>query len=123
MNQNFAIHHVSMVIANIKKSLGFYCNVLGLEQNQERPKMSIDGAWLNAGKLQIHLLLCANPDPVTGRPKHAGHDRHLALSCNNLEQIKQSLQLNKIDFSESKSGRKALFCRDPDGNTIELIQA
>jgi len=29
---------------------------------------------------------------------------------------------NDISFTMSSSGRKALFCRDPDGNALEFIQ-
>jgi glyoxylase I family protein len=28
-----------------------------------------------------------------------------------------------IDYTLSRSGRRALFCRDPDGNAIELVEA
>ena len=122
MNQQYAIHHVSMIIADKQKSLDFYCGVLALEQDLNRPTLSLDGIWLNVAGLQIHLLVCANPDAISGRPEHGGHDRHLALSCNNLATLMVQLKNNHIEYSCSKSGRKALFCRDPDGNGLEFVE-
>ena len=63
-----------------------------------------------------------NPDPINNRPSHGGRDRHLALQVSNLETIIQHLQKAGIEYSKSKSGRAALFCRDFDGNAIELVE-
>ncbi len=124
-NSNFmAIHHVSVVVANVKKSLEFYCNVLGLVQDRSRPELSFDGAWLSvdAGNTQqIHLLQVDNPDS-TVRPKHGGRDRHTAFKVKDIDLIETALKQHNIPFSKSQSGRIALFCRDPDGNTLEIMQ-
>ena len=69
-----------------------------------------------------NLIELPNPDPVEGRPAHAGRDRHLAVKVTDLDGLQQKLIDNKITISISKSGRKALFCRDPDGNGIEFIE-
>jgi glyoxylase I family protein len=34
----------------------------------------------------------------------------------------ERLNDHEIDYTKSKSGRQALFFRDPDGNAIELTQ-
>lgn len=119
-----ALHHVSIIISDIDNSLRFYCDILGFEQDNSRPDLSFEGAWLKAGERQgVHLLNLPNPDPVKGRPIHGGRDRHLAFSVNDLGAIKRALNASATKFTESQSGRPALFCRDPDGNTIELIQS
>lgn len=117
------IHHVSLVVAEVRTALAFYVDVLGLPQDDSRPAMGFDGAWLKLGDQQIHLLQVPNPDPVSGRPAHAGRDRHLALMVDGLEAWVSRLQRAGVDFTRSRSGRRALFCRDPDGNAIELIEA
>jgi len=124
MGDNFiGIHHGSFLIADLPRSLVFYRNVLWLQINHNRPQMSFDGAWLNIGSdQQIHLLQLSNPDPVENRPQHGGRDRHLALHVVSVDEIKQRLQQHDIEFTLSKSGRAALFCRDPDGNALEFIQ-
>jgi glyoxylase I family protein len=78
---------------------------------------------LRLGDGQIHLLELPNPDPVTGRPAHGGRDRHLAVWVSGLDALAGRLQAAGVGFTRSKSGRRALFCRDPDGNALELIEA
>ena len=117
-----SIHHVSLVVSNTQQSVTFYTDLLGLSVNEERPELSFAGAWLDIGDQQIHLLEVPNPDPVENRPEHGGRDRHLALAVDNLLEIEQRLKDMGATYTMSKSGRAALFCRDPDGNALELIQ-
>jgi len=118
-----AIHHVSVIVDNIEKSLHFYCDVLGLELDQNRPDLSFDGAWLQINPLQqIHLLQVDNPDSTTQRPAHGGRDRHNAFKVSDLTIIQSSLDDKNITYTKSQSGRPALFCRDPDGNTLEIME-
>ena len=117
-----ALHHASFIVADTQRALDFYCGVLGLEQDKNRPEMNFAGAWLQVGDGQIHLLELPNPDPVENRPEHGGRDRHLAMTVTDLESVKTSLEKASIDYTQSKSGRLALFCRDYDGNAIELIE-
>lgn len=123
MSNNFtSIHHVSFIVSDLNKARAFYCDVLGMQVDQSRPKMKFDGVWLIINQhQQIHLLLVDNPDPLQ-RPEHGGRDRHVAFNVNDLDVVKKHLDLNNITYTLSKSGRKALFCRDPDGNTLELMQ-
>jgi glyoxylase I family protein len=118
---NFTIHHASLVVADTAVSLRFYRDILDMQQ-VARPDLGFPGAWLQLGAQQIHLLELANPDPTTGRPEHGGRDRHIALSVPDLEPVREVLDKNAITYTLSKSGRKALFCRDPDGNALEVLQ-
>ncbi len=116
----YTLHHASLVVSDTQKSLQFYCGVLGMPQTG-RPKLPFPGAWLKIGAQQIHLLELDNPDPTTGRPTHGGRDRHVALTVRDLTPVKQALEHADIAYTLSISGRQALFCRDPDGNAIEII--
>jgi glyoxylase I family protein len=118
---NFTLHHASLIVADTAASLTFYCDIIGLQQT-ERPDLGFPGAWLQLGDQQIHLLELENPDPVTGRPEHGGRDRHIALSVQELAPIREVLDKTGTAYTLSKSGRKALFCRDPDGNALEILQ-
>lgn len=115
------LHHVSLIVADTETSLRFYRDLLGLPVSPERPNMAFPGAWLELGAQQIHLLELPNPDAVTGRPAHGGRDRHLALLVQDLDALVERLDAAGIGYTLSRSGRRALFCRDPDGNAIELI--
>ncbi len=122
MTNIYGIHHCSVVVADTDRSLKFYRDVLGLQCDPERPDLGFPGAWLQVGDHQIHLLELPNPDPIGGRPQHGGRDRHLALSVTDLEALERALRAAGVAYTMSKSGRRALFCRDPDGNGLELIE-
>ena len=121
MSAYLGIHHGSLLVADTAVALGFYEDVLGLER-APRPDLGFPGAWLGVGEQQIHLLELPNPDPVAGRPVHGGRDRHLALLVSDIGSLKERLRAAGVEYTESRSGRRALFCRDPDGNAIEIIE-
>lgn len=116
------IDHASVIVQSTEKALQFYCGILGLELDSSRPDLGYPGAWLNVGDGQIHLLELPNPDSVDNRPAHGGRDRHIALVVSDLDELIQRLEAADIAVSKSKSGRKAAFCRDYDGNAVELVE-
>jgi glyoxylase I family protein len=118
---DFIIHHASLIVSNTQRSLLFYSGVLGMQQI-ERPDLGFPGAWLKVGEQQLHLLELDNPDPTTGRPLHGGRDRHVAMTVSSIAAVRDELDKHGIKYTMSISGRKALFCRDPDGNAIEIIE-
>ena len=122
MSEICGVHHVSFVVADVSRALDFYCGVMGLKEDSSRPDLGYPGAWLWAGEQQIHLLQLPNPDPVEDRPEHVGRDRHAAFSVTNLAALEDRLATAGIAYTRSRSGRRALFCRDPDGNGIELVE-
>jgi glyoxylase I family protein len=115
------LHHVSLLVADTARALDFYHGLLGLAIDHERPDLGFPGAWLKLDDGQIHLLELPNPDPVDGRPDHGGRDRHMALQVDDFEALRTGLDAAAVPYTLSRSGRRALFCRDPDGNAIELI--
>ena len=117
------ILHCSVIVQDTQSALDFYQGVLGLTVDESRPDLGYPGAWLNIGRQQIHLLELPNPDPVTGRPQHGGRDRHVALAVNDIDVLQQKLEQVGMEFTRSKSGRRALFTRDPDGNALEFIES
>ncbi len=123
MSEFLGIHHASVIVADTGRALTFYVDILGLQVDAARPALGFPGAWLKVGSgQQIHLLELPNPDAANARPAHAGRDRHTALRLRGLDAIQQRLERYGIPFTRSRSGRRALFCHDPDGNGIELIE-
>jgi len=114
------IQHISLLVADTARALAFYGDILGLEA-APRPALGFRGAWLQVGDQQIHLLELPNPDPVEGRPEHGGRDRHVAFAVADLEAFTRRLEAAGIPYTRSRSGRPAVFCRDPDGNAVELM--
>lgn len=116
------ILHASFLVADLKRALEFYHGVLGLEIVSDRPDLGYSGAWLQLQAQQIHLLQLPNPDPTEDRPQHGGRDRHVAFEIRNLAALVAELETAGITYTLSRSGRQALFCRDPDGNALEFIE-
>ena len=117
-----AVHHVSLLVSDTRRALAFYTGLLGLTVDESRPEMAYPGVWLKIGNAQIHLLEL--PDPLRSTPllEHGGRDRHVALGVTGLDDIQEALDSAGVHFTPSRSGRRALFCRDPDGNAIELVE-
>ncbi|MGM0412071.1 MAG: VOC family protein [Pseudomonadota bacterium] len=114
------IHHVAVLVADLERSLVFYRDLLGLAEDPARPDLGYPGAWLTVGRRQIHLMVLPDPDAGAERPEHGGRDRHIALAVDDLEALAQRLEAAAHPFTRSRSGRAALFCRDPDGNALEF---
>ena len=122
MSNVLALHHVSVLVSDTQRALRFYCELLGLSTDASRPAMDFPGAWLDVGDQQIHLIEI--PAHMTAGPvvEHGGRDRHIALQVVDLDPVRTRLESEGVDHTLSRSGRRALFCRDPDGNAIELVE-
>ncbi|KAA0055807.1 Lactoylglutathione lyase / glyoxalase I family protein [Cucumis melo var. makuwa] len=96
----------------------------GLQINEARPhdKLPYRGAWLWVGAEMIHLMELPNPDPLSGRPEHGGRDRHTCIGIRDVSKLKAILDKAGIPYTLSKSGRPAIFTRDPDANALEFTQ-
>lgn len=117
-----AIHHISLLVADVACARRFYSDVLGFVVDEQRPAMRFDGLWLNVNeRQQIHLLCLPNPDAGIERPAHGGRDRHAAFSVVDLDALIQQLKKHDVPYTLSQSGRRALFCRDPDDNALEFM--
>ncbi|MGD8926669.1 MAG: VOC family protein [Thioalkalispiraceae bacterium] len=114
------ILHASLLVEDIDRALEFYQGILGLGVDPARPDLGYPGAWLNVGEQQIHLLQLPNPDSRQ-RPEHGGHDRHIALQVESIEQLKHDIEKAEMQFTTSKSRSNVIFVRDLDGNALELI--
>jgi catechol 2,3-dioxygenase-like lactoylglutathione lyase family enzyme len=136
------IHHATFLTSDLARARAFYEGVLGLRPSPDRLQMTFEGIWYDvAPHQQIHLMQL--PDPETGlqRPahpqgvrrgcmglkpqqhtQHGGRDRHLALAVKDLSLLRARLDAAGIACTQSQSGRRALFCRDPDQNALEFIE-
>ncbi|HEX5337972.1 MAG TPA: VOC family protein [Gallionella sp.] len=117
-----ALLHVTFLSRDLARSRDFYESILGLQPSPSRPQMSFDGVWYDVAlNQQIHLMLLPNPEEGLQRPQHGGRDRHVALGITDLAALAAKLDGAGIAYTLSQSGRRALFCRDPDGNALEFV--
>ena len=122
MIEILSINHVSLLVSNTRHSLEFYHGVLGLAVDDARPDLDFPGAWLTVGDRQIHLLELLEPGQPGEPRQRGGRDQHLAMDVVSLDEVVQALEVAGVAYTRSRSGRKALFCRDPDGNALELVE-
>ncbi len=122
------IHHLTLTVTNLERSLAFYSSLLGFQVVME---ISPTRVLLSNGKSIVVLSL--PPDPsraVEGdifNENRVGID-HLSFSVNSLADLKSGqrvLDQNKISHGEIKDlgsglGIYVLAFRDPDNIQLEL---
>jgi catechol 2,3-dioxygenase-like lactoylglutathione lyase family enzyme len=109
------LHHVSINVPDVPAALDFYTRLLGLTVRADRPDFSFDGAWLDTGGQQIHLIEATAP-PSLGQ--------HFALAVADLDAAVAELRAGGVQVTDPVGvgkGRQA-FLADPAGNRIELQQ-
>jgi glyoxylase I family protein len=109
------LHHVSINVSNVAAARDFYTRVLGLSERTDRPDFSFDGAWLDAGGQQVHLIEAEVPTAL---------GQHFALAVPDLDAAVAELRAQGVAVTDPVpvgAGRQA-FCSDPAGNRIELQQ-
>ena len=116
------IHHATLLVKDCERSLSFYRDVLGLSVDTVGPGLGFPGAWLDVCGQQIHLMELLSPDFSYEHLEHGGRDRHIALAVDRIGWVTERLDTAGIPYTKSRSGRIALFCRDPDGNVLEFVE-
>lgn len=118
-----ALLHAGLLVDDLARAKHFYESVLQLRPSPARPPLPYPGEWYElGGGQQLHLMQLPNPDAASRRPEHGGRDRHIALGVADLAALKARLDAGGVPCTVSQSGRAALFCRDPDGNTLEFVE-
>lgn len=112
--------HTGLIIGDLQRSRAFYEGLLGFTPNPDRPSFGFEGVWYDIGANQVHLMVVPNPYTEVIHPEHGGRDIHIAFSVDDVEAVCAELDKAGIPYSKSKSGRAAVFCRDPDGNALEF---
>lgn len=124
------ISHCAIICSDYRKSRHFYVDLLGLSviretYREERKSFKLD---LKVGSSSGQIELFSFPDP----PKRLSHPeacglRHLAFNVADIESVRDSLNLKGIVTeplrTDTLTGKKFTFFRDPDGLPIELYEA
>jgi glyoxylase I family protein len=113
--RSVGIHHVSINVNDVGEALAFYTGVLGFVQRDDRPGLGIDGAWLDVGDQQVHLIKAEVP-PSKGQ--------HYAIRVDDMDKVIEELRGRGVRVSDPMPVVENLqaFLTDPSGNTIELHQ-
>ncbi len=117
------IGHVHLKVADLERSLAFYCGVLGFELVTRYGK---GAAFISAGGYHHHIglntweSLGASPPPA-----HTTGLYHLAILYPTRALLADALQRLidakiELDGAADHGVSEALYLRDPDGNGVEL---
>jgi catechol 2,3-dioxygenase len=119
------IGHVHLKVANIDRSLAFYCGVLGFELKQ---RLGSEAAFISAGGYHHHIGL-NTWESEGGSPPPPGTTGlfHLAIRYPDRATLADALRrLQKagirLDGASDHGVSEALYLRDPDQNGVELYR-
>jgi catechol 2,3-dioxygenase len=119
------IGHVHLKVADIERSLAFYCGILGFQVTQRYGK---GAAFISAGGYHHHIGLntwqSLNGQPP---PMNATGLFHLAILYPDRPSLADALQrLNhagiSLDGASDHGVSEAIYLRDPDENGVELYR-
>jgi len=117
------VGHVHLKVADIERSLGFYCGVLGFELVQ---RLGSQAAFISAGGYHHHIGL-NTWESAGGKPPPIGCTGlyHLAILYPTRADLADALlRLQRagieLDGASDHGVSEALYLRDPDQNGVEL---
>jgi glyoxylase I family protein len=109
------IHHVGLVVTDVEAARRFYLDRLGFSEREDRPDFGFDGAWLQVGDQQVHLIQTNDAAPGGG---------HFALRVDDLDAVVAELRASGLKVSDPipAGPTRQAFIADPSGNVVELNQ-
>src|SRR3712207_2833132 len=119
------IGHVHLKVADLERSIGFYCGVLGFRLTQRYGR---EAAFVSAGGYHHHIGLNtwesrggSPPPPGTTGLYHAAilYPTRAALA----DALRRLIEAGiRLDGASDHGVSEALYLRDPDGNGLELYR-
>jgi catechol 2,3-dioxygenase-like lactoylglutathione lyase family enzyme len=138
------VRHVGIVVSDLSRALSFYVGALGMELGsggeESGPELErilgIAGVRIWTQKLlskkrdtRIELIEFLHPERISSPPKQIGSSgiTHIAITVNDIDGLYRAMCAAGIEFVAppelAASGvAKVAFCRDVDGNLLELIE-
>ena len=123
MHPDVRIGHVHLKVADLERSVGFYCGVLGFDLTQ---RWGTSAAFVSAGGYHHHIGLNTwesqgGPGPAPGTTGLY----HLAILYPTRPELADALRRVlaagiTLDGAADHGVSEALYLRDPDGNGVEL---
>lgn len=117
------IGHVHLKVADLERSLGFYCGVLGFELTQ---RYGTQAAFVSAGGYHHHIAL-NTWESLGGSPPPPGTTGlyHVAILYPTRRALADALQRLisagiPLDGASDHGVSEALYLRDPDQNGVEM---
>jgi glyoxylase I family protein len=123
------IHHITLLVANLDRSLAFYRNVLGMrlvkQTVNEDDRSARHFIFGDADGRPGTLITCLEyPDLDEGKVGR-GSTHHFALSVESEAELnawRQYLEEKGVPTTEvmDREDSKSIYLRDPDGHIVEI---
>ncbi|MCR5875653.1 VOC family protein [Phenylobacterium sp. J426] len=121
--------HIVLRVRDKERMLGFYCGVLGLTVDRDRPELGL--THVRAGPQMIDLVTLDGPLGRLGGVGPGDNGRnldHFALQVRPFDAAAIRAHLTAMDVEIVDEGPRygadgdgfSLYIRDPEGNTVEL---
>ncbi|TGD72309.1 VOC family protein [Mangrovimicrobium sediminis] len=134
--------HTGLCVSDLAKSKAFYSEALGftadvsmeglgepLDQLLELPGQTVDVCQLHNNGMRIELVTSSGgvTGPAERRPMNQRGITHMTFTVTDIEAVMAAVkeyggQVHMETWIDSAFG-KIVFCTDPDGTRIELMQA
>lgn len=118
------IDHLVIPVRDIRRSLQFYTEVLGMEADVSGGRYAVR---FGNQKINLHVGK-AEFLPAARNPAFGSGDICFVVECG-LREVKTELEAKGVDIEEGIVSRhgalgemKSIYVRDPDGNLIELAE-
>jgi glyoxylase I family protein len=115
--------HVNVVVTDIEAAREFYGGKLGLERLPRPDFGGFGGDWYRLGPSQLHLSVADRMPEWNGTAPHMA----LYIAPDVFVETVRGLQAAGVELTSDVRVREdfgitvqTAFCRDPDGNLIEL---
>jgi catechol 2,3-dioxygenase-like lactoylglutathione lyase family enzyme len=130
---DLTLHHVSIVVRDVERSIAFYQSLFNLERLQ-RPDFPMAGAWFACGtSLQLHLISHAQMGTFRRGPTIDPADTHFAFRTDDFDGFVAKARsmgfrddapdgdrMRLLVRAHSKAGFPQVYLLDPDDNLIEV---
>lgn len=119
------IGHVHLKVADLERALGFWCGVLGFE---EQTRMGVSAAFVSAGGYHHHIGLNTWESKGAGpAPRGTTGLYHVAVRYPDRATLADALCRVveagvPLDGASDHGVSEAIYLRDPDGNGVELYR-
>jgi glyoxylase I family protein len=125
------VHHVSIVVTDLERSVAFYQRAFGLER-LARPPFKTEGAWLVCHGIQIHLILYPQ-GTFRAAATIDNNDAHFSFHTRDFygvldhlvaegfrEDAEEGDPMRLFVIREGLAGFPQLYLMDPDRNIVEI---
>jgi catechol 2,3-dioxygenase-like lactoylglutathione lyase family enzyme len=117
------IWHIAIPVADLERSVSFYCQNLGFDLAGRDQYPAMKQAFVSLGKGGFTLELFVPLGEAALDPRR--HPDHLAFECGNIEDYREKVIATGLRVSEIETfpgGMKHFELRDPDGVKLDFFQ-